>query len=77
MVASDGGVFAFGDAHFAGSCPGSAAARDAAVAVVPDATGQGYWVVTQTGHVYAFGDATYYGSPGSQERAVDLRRGDP
>ena len=27
MVASDGGVFAFGDAHFAGSCPGIGGCR--------------------------------------------------
>ena len=64
MVASDGGVFAFGDARFAGSCPGIGGCSGAAVAVVPDASGEGYWVVTQTGHVYSFGDARYYGAPG-------------
>ena len=37
MVASDGGVFAFGDAHFAGSCPGIGGCSGAAVAVMPDA----------------------------------------
>jgi hypothetical protein len=57
MVASDGGVFAFGDARFAGSCPGIGGCSGAAVAVMPDATGQGYWLVTATGRVYAFGDA--------------------
>ena len=40
MVASDGGVFAFGDAHFAGSCPGIGGCSGAAVAVMPDASGQ-------------------------------------
>ena len=40
MVASDGGVFAFGDARFEGSCPGIGGCRGAAVAVVPDATRQ-------------------------------------
>ena len=39
MVASDGGVFAFGDAHFAGSCPGIGGCSGAAVAVMPDASG--------------------------------------
>ena len=48
MVASDGGVFAFGDAHFAGSCPGIGGCSGAAVAVMPDASGNGYWLVTQT-----------------------------
>jgi hypothetical protein len=66
MVASDGGVFAFGDARFEGSCPGIGGCSGAAVAVVPDATGNGYWVVTSTGAVYTFGDATNYGQPGRQ-----------
>ena len=47
MVASDGGVFAFGDAHFAGSCPGIGGCSGAAVAVMPDASGNGYWLVTK------------------------------
>jgi len=64
MVASDGGVFAFGDAHFAGSCPGIGGCAGAAIAVMPDATGNGYWLVTQTGNVYTFGDAPYFGAPG-------------
>ncbi len=64
MVASDGGVFAFGDARFEGSCPGIGGCAGAVVAVVPDATGNGYWVVTQTGNVYTFGDAPYFGAPG-------------
>ena len=65
MVAADGGVFAFGDAHFAGSCPSIGGCAGAAVAVMPDASGNGYWLVTQTGHVYTFGDAAYYGAPGN------------
>ena len=67
MVAADGGVFAFGDAKFEGSCPGIVGGcSGAAVAVVPDASGNGYWLVTATGHVYAFGDAVYHGAPGPQ-----------
>jgi photosystem II stability/assembly factor-like uncharacterized protein len=66
MVASDGGVFAFGDARFAGSCPSIGGCAGAAVAVMPDATGHGYWLVTATGNVYAFGDAFNYGSPGNR-----------
>jgi hypothetical protein len=30
---------------------------------MPDASGNGYWLVTNTGHVYAFGDAVDYGQP--------------
>jgi hypothetical protein len=70
MVGSDGGVFAFGDARFAGSCPGIGGCSGAAVAVMPDATGNGYWVVTKTGSVYAFGDAPNYGAPGPQSVPV-------
>jgi surface antigen len=60
MVASDGGVFAFGDATYQGSCPAIGGCRTVQ-AVIPDATGDGYWVINQTGGVYVFGDATYYG----------------
>ena len=70
MVASDGGVFAFGDAKFEGSCPGIGGCSGAAVAVVPDATGNGYWVMTSTGAVYTFGDAANYGQPGTQSSAI-------
>jgi hypothetical protein len=70
MVASDGGVFAFGDAHFEGSCPGIGGCAGSAVAVLPDASGNGYWLVTNTGNVYAFGDAPQYGAPGNQGSSV-------
>ncbi len=70
MVASDGGVFAFGDARFEGSCPGLGGCLGAAVAVVPDATGNGYWVVTNLGAVYTFGDAVNHGAPGTQSTPI-------
>jgi hypothetical protein len=70
MVAADGGVFAFGDATFEGSCPGIGGCSGSAVGVAPDATGHGYWLVTSSGHVYTFGDARYFGAPGPQSTAV-------
>ena len=70
MAASDGGVFAFGDARFEGSCPGIGGCRGAAVSVVPDATGNGYWVVTNSGAVYTFGDAVNDGQPGTQSSSI-------
>ena len=73
MVASDGGVFAFGDAHFAGSCPGIGGCSGQAVAVVPDATGNGYWVVTKAGAVYGFGDAAVFRGTGTPELANHFR----
>ncbi len=63
MVAADGGVFAFGDAQFEGSCPGRGGCTGSAVSVLPDATGRGYWLVTDTGNVYTFGDAPAEGQP--------------
>jgi hypothetical protein len=70
MVGADGGVFAFGDAKFEGSCPGIGGCSGAAVTVMPDASGNGYWLVTATGHVYAFGDAPALGAPGAQGSPV-------
>jgi PKD repeat protein len=70
MVAADGGIFAFGDAKFAGSCPGIGGCAGAAVAVMPDASGMGYWLVTATGGIYAFGDAAFFGSPPHRPVAV-------
>ena len=60
-VASDGGIFAFGDAGFYGSMGGKALnASVVGVAASPD--GKGYWEVASDGGIFAFGDATYYGS---------------
>lgn len=70
MVAADGGVFAFGDAKFEGSCPGIGGCSGSAVTVMPDASGNGYWLVTATGHVYSFGDAATFGAPGPQSVPV-------
>jgi hypothetical protein len=70
MVGADGGVFAFGDAQFEGSCPGIGGCSGTAVAVAPDATGRGYWLVTSSGHIYSFGDAPYFGAPGTQSSAI-------
>jgi hypothetical protein len=70
MVASDGGVFAFGDAQFEGSCPGIGGCSGAAVGVAPDASGAGYWLVTSSGSIYTFGDAPYFGAPGPQSSSM-------
>ena len=65
LVAPDGGVFAFGGARFAGSCPatGSVCAGVSDIvgaAATPD--GKGYWLVGADGSVYPFGAAVSYGS---------------
>jgi hypothetical protein len=64
-VASDGGIFAFGDAGFYGSEGGQALnAPIVGMAATPD--GGGYWEVASDGGIFAFGDAGFYGSEGGQ-----------
>jgi hypothetical protein len=61
MVASDGGVFAFGDARFFGGMGGKPLNQPiTSIAATP--SGQGYWLVANDGGVFAFGDARFYGS---------------
>ena len=65
LVARDGGVFAFGDAAFAGSVGGTALnAPIVAMAATP--TGKGYWLLGGDGGVFAFGDALFAGSAGDR-----------
>ena len=64
LVASDGGVFSFGDATFYGSTGGFTLNKPiVGMATTPD--GGGYWLVASDGGVFSFGDATFYGSTGS------------
>jgi hypothetical protein len=63
LVASDGGVFSFGDAGFYGSEAGAHLnAPIVGIASTPD--GLGYWLVASDGGVFSFGDAGFYGSEG-------------
>ena len=63
LVASDGGVFSFGDADFYGSTGGIHLNRPiVGMASTPD--GGGYWLVASDGGVFSFGDADFYGSTG-------------
>jgi hypothetical protein len=64
LVASDGGVFSFGDAEFYGSTGGMALNKPiVGMAATPD--GKGYWLVASDGGVFSFGDAAFYGSTGA------------
>lgn len=65
LVAADGGVFAFGDARFEGSCPGIGGCFGGTgiADVMTDGSGNGYWVVSYAGDVQAFGDAVNDGGP--------------
>jgi hypothetical protein len=61
LVASDGGIFAFGGAPFFGSMGGRRLDRPV-VGVTPTSTGQGYWEVATDGGIFAFGNAPFEGS---------------
>jgi hypothetical protein len=63
-VASDGGIFSFGDAAFYGST-GGIHLNKPVVGMAPTPDGGGYWLVASDGGIFAFGDAAFYGSTGS------------
>jgi hypothetical protein len=59
-VGADGGVFAYGRAHFAGGAAGTPVRKPVAgMAVTP--SGRGYWLVAKDGGVFAYGDAPFRG----------------
>jgi cell wall-associated NlpC family hydrolase len=64
MVASDGGVFTYGDAHFYGST-GNIHLNRPIVGLTPTLDGNGYWMVASDGGVFTYGDGVFYGSTGS------------
>ncbi len=61
LAATDGGVFAFGDAGYYGSATGLHLTAPV-VAIERTDAGHGYWLVTTDGGVFAFGDASFHGS---------------
>jgi hypothetical protein len=65
VVGTDGGVFAFGDAHFYGSMGGQHL-NAPIVGMAATQDGGGYWLVAADGGIFAFGDAAFEGSMGGQ-----------
>ena len=63
MVASDGGVFSFGDTDFLGST-GDIPLNSPVVGMAPTVKGNGYWMVAADGGIFSFGDAPFLGSTG-------------
>jgi hypothetical protein len=55
LVASDGGVFTFGDARYLGSL-GGIPLPSPVVGLVPSKSGNGYWIELANGAVFGFGD---------------------
>jgi subtilisin family serine protease len=64
LTASDGGIFAFGDARFLGST-GAVALNKPIVGMTATPAGEGYWLVASDGGIFAFGDARFLGSTGA------------
>ncbi|HET7487460.1 MAG TPA: hypothetical protein VFJ85_05980 [Acidimicrobiales bacterium] len=60
LAGSDGGVFAFGRAAYAGGAAG-ADLHQSVVGVAATPSGNGYWLAARDGGVFAFGDAPYLG----------------
>jgi glucose/arabinose dehydrogenase len=71
LVASDGGIFAFGDARFLGSTGGVRLARPV-VGMAATPSGNGYWLVASDGGIFAFGDARFLGSTGAIQLAAPI-----
>ncbi|MFP5377613.1 MAG: hypothetical protein ACLGIO_12640, partial [Acidimicrobiia bacterium] len=65
LVASDGGIFAFGDARFFGST-GAIRLNRPITAMAATASGAGYRFVASDGGVFSFGDARFLGSAAGQ-----------
>jgi outer membrane protein assembly factor BamB len=63
-AATDGGVFAYGNAHFFGST-GNIHLNQPIVGMAATPGGGGYWMVASDGGVFAFGNAHFFGSTGN------------
>ena len=64
LVASDGGIFSYGDAQFYGST-GSMTLNKPIVGMAAAPDGKGYWFVASDGGIFNYGDAGFFGSAGS------------
>jgi hypothetical protein len=64
LVASDGGVFAFGDGFYGSA--GGLKLTSPIVGTADTPSGNGYWLVASDGGVFAYGDARFLGSMGGK-----------
>jgi hypothetical protein len=65
FVASDGGIFDFGDAGFYGSTGGTTL-NAPVVGMANTPSTNGYWLVASDGGIFNYGDAGFYGSMGGR-----------
>ncbi|MFN8035601.1 MAG: CAP domain-containing protein [Acidimicrobiia bacterium] len=64
LVASDGGIFSYGDAKFFGST-GSIHLNQPITGMAATPSGNGYWFVASDGGIFSYGDAKFFGSTGN------------
>jgi hypothetical protein len=64
LVASDGGIFTYGNLPFCGST-GAIRLNQPVVGMAGTSDGGGYWMVARDGGVFAFGNAAFFGSTGA------------
>jgi hypothetical protein len=64
LVASDGGIFSYGDAAFYGST-GAMRLNRPIVGMTSTPDGNGYWLVASDGGIFSYGDAAFHGSTGA------------
>ena len=65
LVASDGGIFNFGNAGFFGST-GAQTLNKPVVGMDVTPNGNGYWLVASDGGIFNYGNAGFFGSTGAQ-----------
>jgi len=65
FVASDGGIFDYGDATFWGST-GSLHLNAPVVGMAVTPSTNGYWMVASDGGIFGYGDAQFFGSMGGR-----------
>ncbi len=70
LAASDGGIFAFGDAPFEGSMGGTTL-NGPVVSMAASPDGRGYWLAAADGGIFAFGDAPFEGSDGGTPNSAE------
>jgi hypothetical protein len=73
MVASDGGVFTFGDATFHGST-GNLRLNQPVRGLVPTADNHGYWLIAADGGIFDFSSSPFLGSLGGTPPANPIAR---
>jgi hypothetical protein len=65
LVASDGGIFSFGNAQFYGST-GGLVLNKPVVGMASTSSGNGYWFVASDGGIFNYGGASFSGSEGGK-----------